>query len=111
MTRSPVQAFVALGANVGDPVQALQSAIALLDQISETTLERSSSLYRSAPWQADGPDYVNAVVALRTTLCAPDLLQELQRIEAEFGRERAYPNSPRTLDLDLLFYGNASMES
>lgn len=104
-------AYVALGANLGDPVSSLQRAISLLGQLPSTSLEHRSSLYRSAPYEAEGPDYVNAVVALRTTLSAPDLLRALRALEQDFGRERAYRNSPRTLDLDLLLYGSAMLES
>lgn len=70
-----------------------------------------SPMYRTAPHQAIGPDYVNAVATLQTRLTAPELLRLLQRLEAVAGRERPYLNAPRTLDLDLLFYGDARMDS
>jgi 2-amino-4-hydroxy-6-hydroxymethyldihydropteridine diphosphokinase len=69
-----------------------------------------SSLYRSAPVDADGPDYVNAVVELRTGQAPLDLLRSLQAIEARFGRERPYHHAPRTLDLDLLLYGERRID-
>jgi 2-amino-4-hydroxy-6-hydroxymethyldihydropteridine diphosphokinase len=65
-----------------------------------------SSLYRTAPVDAGGPDYVNAVASIDTTLEPHALLHALQDIEDRFGRERPYRNAPRTLDLDLLLYGD-----
>jgi 2-amino-4-hydroxy-6-hydroxymethyldihydropteridine diphosphokinase len=109
--RSEVIAHIGLGANLGDPVQALHGA---LDQLSSTPgvrLLRASGLYRSAPVDSTGPDYINAVAQIATTLTAPDLLAALQVIERAAGRERPYRNAPRTLDLDLLLYGQASMAS
>ncbi|MDQ6882407.1 MAG: 2-amino-4-hydroxy-6-hydroxymethyldihydropteridine diphosphokinase, partial [Pseudomonadota bacterium] len=67
--------------------------------------------YRSAPVDAPGPDYINAVVELRTGLNAPELLRRLQQIEQEGGRTRPFRNAPRTLDIDLLLFGSASMAS
>jgi 2-amino-4-hydroxy-6-hydroxymethyldihydropteridine diphosphokinase len=72
---------------------------------------RSSRLYRSAPVDAGGPDYLNAVAELTTVLTAPDLLRALQALEGAAGRQRPYRNAPRTLDLDLLLYGDARIES
>ena len=82
-----------------------------LQGLPHSQVLRQSSLYLSAPIQAQGPDFVNAVVALQTQLSAPDLLSALQSIEVLAGRERPYPNAPRTLDLDLLLYGQAQMDS
>jgi 2-amino-4-hydroxy-6-hydroxymethyldihydropteridine diphosphokinase len=109
--REPVTVFVGLGANIGDPLQALADAVAQLAVLPETTLLRQSRIYRSAPVDATGPDFLNAVVELRTALTAPELLVQLQAIEQEAGRERPYRNAPRTLDLDLLLYGAAHMAS
>lgn len=109
--RDPVTAYVALGANLGDAAAAVQHAIASIARIGQTTLVRASSLYRSAPIDSSGPDYVNAVVEIRTGLAAPDLLAQLQAIEAAAGRERPYRNAPRTLDLDLLLYGGGRIDS
>ncbi len=100
-----VQAFVGLGANLGDAQATLHAALAALARLPHTTLRTSSSFYRSAPIDSGGPDYLNAVVLLETQLEAHALLTELQRIEHSFGRERPYRNAPRTLDLDLLLYG------
>jgi 2-amino-4-hydroxy-6-hydroxymethyldihydropteridine diphosphokinase len=102
----PVVAYIGLGANLGKPVQAVQDAIAQLARLPETTLSAASSLYASAPVDAGGDDYVNAVVQIETRLDAHALLRELQRIEQLFGRERPFRNAPRTLDLDLLLYGS-----
>jgi 2-amino-4-hydroxy-6-hydroxymethyldihydropteridine diphosphokinase len=74
-------------------------------------LVSQSSFYRSAPIDSSGPDYVNAVVQLQTTLTAPELLAQLQTIEQGAGRERPYRNAPRTLDLDILLFGDASIQS
>ncbi len=100
-----VAAYIGLGANLGDPEQAVRDAIALLAGLPETTLHAASSLYTSAPVDAGGDDYVNAVARIDTRLDAHALLQELQHIEQHFGRERPFRNAPRTLDLDLLLYG------
>jgi 2-amino-4-hydroxy-6-hydroxymethyldihydropteridine diphosphokinase len=70
-----------------------------------------SSLYRSAPFEASGPDFINAVAALDTGLDAPGLLAAMQQIELDAGRERPYRNAPRTLDLDLLLYGSVVLET
>ena len=70
-----------------------------------------SSLYRTAPIGAGGPDYINAVAAIATALTAPELLRLLQHLEQVAGRERPYRNAPRTLDLDILLYGSACIDS
>jgi len=109
--RDPVIAYVALGANLGDPQRALRDAMARLGKLPDTTVTARSSLYRTAPVGATGPDFINAVVQLRTALTAPALLDALLAIETEAGRERPWPNAPRTLDLDLLLYGGARIDS
>jgi 2-amino-4-hydroxy-6-hydroxymethyldihydropteridine diphosphokinase len=111
MPREPVTAYVALGANLGDPSAALRAAFDALDQVPDTRVVAKSPLYRSAPVDAGGPDFVNAVAALRTGLTAPALLAALQAIEQAAGRERPYLHAPRTLDLDLLLYGAATIDS
>ncbi len=111
MDRSDVTAFVALGANLGDAAQALRDALKALGDMPGVRLVRTSSLYRTAPIQSTGPDYLNAVAEVSTTLTAPTLLDALQAIEQEAGRERPYRNAPRTLDLDLLLFGGASIDS
>ena len=109
--RAEVTAFVALGANLGDPAQALREALQRLSETPGLRLVRASSLYRTAPIDSSGPDYLNAVAEIATTLTAPDLLTALQAIEQGAGRERPYRNAPRTLDLDLLLYGSARIHS
>jgi 2-amino-4-hydroxy-6-hydroxymethyldihydropteridine diphosphokinase len=109
--REPVIAHVGLGANLGDARQAVLDAIAAVAALPGTTVAKRSSLYRSAPVDSGGPDYINAVIEVHTALTAPDLLAQLQRIEREAGRTRPYRNAPRTLDLDLLLYGTASIDS
>ncbi len=104
-------AYIGLGANLGDARAALDSARAALDALPGTRLVSASSLYRSAPIDARGPDFLNAVVRLETRLDAPALLAGLQGIEAAHGRERPYRNAPRRLDLDLLLYGDAVIAS
>jgi len=106
-----VLAYVGLGANLGDARAALQQALRALDQLPQTRCLRVSSFYRTAPWQADGPDYVNAVAEVQTGLTAPALLQALQGLEAAAGRQRPYHHAPRTLDLDLLRYGDGRIAS
>jgi 2-amino-4-hydroxy-6-hydroxymethyldihydropteridine diphosphokinase len=104
-------AFVGLGANLGDARAAVSSALDALAALPHTRLVARSSLYASAPVDAAGPDFVNAVAELRTRLPALELLHGLQRIEAAFGRERPYRNAPRRLDLDLLLYGECVLDS
>jgi 2-amino-4-hydroxy-6-hydroxymethyldihydropteridine diphosphokinase len=101
-----VCAFVALGANLGDPTRTLVDAIGAIDRLPETHVTSRSSFYRSAPVDAKGPDFINAVVAIETGLPALELLGQLHAIEHAAGRERPYRNAPRTLDLDLLLYAD-----
>jgi 2-amino-4-hydroxy-6-hydroxymethyldihydropteridine diphosphokinase len=109
--RDPVTAYVGLGANLGDPVQAVMDAITRIAELPHTSVMRESSLYRTAPIDSGGPHYINAVVEISTRLSAPELLAGLQQIEADAGRERPYRNAPRTLDLDLLLYGNDRIDT
>lgn len=109
--REPVVSYVALGANLGDAVASVLDAIEAIGALPDTEVTRRSSLYRTAPVDSSGPDYINAVVEIFTGLPAHELLSRLQGIEAAAGRERPYRNAPRTLDLDLLLYGNARIDS
>ncbi len=102
---TPVRAYVALGANLGDAQSALRQALQALGALPHTQLLRSSSLYRSAPIESSGPDYLNAVAELQTALGPHELLAGLQGLEQAAGRERPWRNAPRTLDLDILLYG------
>ena len=102
MTRS----YIGIGANLGNARATVMQAIAALHALPDTRLTAQSALFRTAPVDADGDDYINAVAQLDTTLDAHTLLHQLQVLEAQFGRQRSYINAPRTLDLDLLLYGN-----
>lgn len=110
MNAGPVSAFIGLGANLGDLAGTLRAALAALAGLPHTRLVAVSSAYRTAPVEAGGPDYMNAVARLETALTPEALLQALQAIEQAHGRERPYPNAPRTLDLDLLLHGDASLQ-
>lgn len=103
-------AWIGLGANLGDCEAALQEAVRALAALPGTRVLRLSSLYRSAPIDAGGPDYFNAVAEIATSLEPLVLLDALQAIENQAGRERPYRNAPRTLDLDLLRYGDARID-
>jgi len=107
-----IAAYVGIGSNQGDARAHVLAAFDELARLPDTRLAARSSLYRSAPVDAPGqPDYVNAVAALDTELSAAQLLDALQGIERRHGRERPYPNAPRTLDLDLLTYGEMVLDS
>lgn len=106
-----VAAFVGLGANLGDARATLSWAAEQLAALPSTTVTTRSRFYSSAPLEADGPDYVNAVVRIETALAALDLLHALQAIEHAAGRERPYWHAPRTLDLDVLLYGEDRIAS
>ena len=105
------KAYIALGANLNSPASTLESALETISQSKGIELVKRSSLYRSPPRDADGPDYINAVAEIKTTLSPLQLLHQLQAIENAFGRERLYRNSPRTLDLDVLLYENFNSDS
>ncbi len=99
------RAYVALGANLNDPVAQLQAAVAALGDLPDSALVRHSSFYRTAPVGVrNQPDFINGVAELTTDLDPHRLLAALLAVEARFGRVRSYPNAPRTLDLDLLLY-------
>jgi 2-amino-4-hydroxy-6-hydroxymethyldihydropteridine diphosphokinase len=104
-------AYIGIGANLGDARANVQDALARLQRQPGCTLMASSSLYRTAPIDSSGDDYINAVARIATTLRAEALLQALHGIEQAHGRERPYRNAPRTLDLDLLLYGDAVINS
>ena len=108
---APSLAWIALGGNLGDACQSVQQAIAALESLPQTRLEAASSLYRTAPVYATGPDFINAVARLRTTLSPLALLHAVQGLEQQAGRERSYRNAPRTLDLDVLLYSGVSQQT
>lgn len=103
-----VSAWIGLGANLGDARAALRAAVASMDALADTRVLQVSSLWCSAPVDAQGPDYLNAVAHLQTGLPALALLHALQAIETGAGRQRPWRNAPRTLDLDLIAYGRLS---
>ena len=99
--------FIALGANLGDPVATVNAAIFALRSLPHTEFIAASSLYRTAPvGLKHQPDFINAVVELAAVSSAPELLESLFALEERFGRRRSVRNAPRTLDLDLLLYGD-----
>lgn len=103
----PQVAFIALGSNLDGPREQVARAIQEIDALPTTRLLKRSSLYRTAPVGfVDQPDFVNAVVMVETGLAPHDLLDALLAIERRHGRVREFPNAPRTLDLDVLLYGD-----
>ncbi len=105
-----VAAYIGLGANLNDPVAQVKAGIDALAALPRTQLVAQSSLYRTAPvGYADQPDFVNAVAAINTGLSARELLDALLATELEHGRVREFSNAPRTLDLDVLLYGNVEI--
>jgi len=111
MSAPSVMACVAFGANLGDAVATVQQALRDVGGLPTTHLLRASSLYRSAPYEAQGPDFINAVALLQTQLSPLVLLHALQAIELQSGRQRPYKNAPRTLDLDVIFYGDVRLHT
>lgn len=115
MTASPttaeVSAYIGIGANLGNATDNVREALVALNTIEATRVTAQSSLFRTSPIDADGDDYVNAVARITTALPAEELLKALFKLEQTFGRERSYVNAPRTLDLDLLLYGERIIES
>lgn len=104
-------AYIALGANLGDPASTIRAAFGALANLPDSRVVRCSSLYRTAPVGiVDQPEFVNAVALLETTLAPVALLGELLDIEQRFGRQRGEKNGPRTLDLDLLLYDDCHVE-
>ena len=104
-------AYVALGANIGDPTATVLAAFAALSNLADSRVVHTSSLYRTAPvGLKNQPDFINAVVALETGLAPESLLDALLDLEARFGRVRRDRNGPRTLDLDLLLYNDIELD-
>jgi 2-amino-4-hydroxy-6-hydroxymethyldihydropteridine diphosphokinase len=104
-------AYIGLGANLGDAIGTLRQALQDLAAWPGVRALRASSLYRSAPVDAGGPDYVNAVATVQTTLSPQALLAALQSIETRHGRERSVRNAPRRLDLDLLLFDDMTLDT
>jgi len=107
---SQVTVFIGLGGNLGDPAAQIRRAMRTLAAMPETRLVRRSSLYRNPPaGYLDQPEFVNAVARIETRLAPRDLLEQLLAIERAYGRARDFPNGPRTLDLDILLYGERTV--
>lgn len=107
MAAQSYSACIALGANIGDPALQINAGFAALAALPGTRFIARSSLYRSAPvGYADQPDFINAVALIETTLAPQALLEALLSIECIHGRVRDFPNAPRTLDLDIVLYGD-----
>ncbi|MEZ9522774.1 2-amino-4-hydroxy-6-hydroxymethyldihydropteridine diphosphokinase [Enterovibrio norvegicus] len=108
-----IRVYIAIGSNLGNPVEKASLAIDALKQLPNTQFVCCSSLYSSKPMgPSDQPDYVNAVAIVDTLLEPLDLLDQTQRIELEFGRERKDERwGPRTLDLDILLFGDLQINS
>jgi len=105
-------AYVGLGANLGNPRRTVSEAMLELGRLPASAVTSRSSLYHCAPLgYAAQPDFINAVVGLETELEAEPLLDQLQAIENRHGRERPFSGAPRTLDLDLLLYGDAQLST
>ena len=102
---------MAFGANLGNARAAVLQAIQDVGALAATQLQKASSLYASAPHEATGPEFVNAVAIYSTNLLPLDLLDSLQNLENRAGRERPFPNAPRTLDLDLIWYDDLVLDS
>ena len=103
-------AYVGIGSNLQEPEKQVRQAFDELDRLPHTRIVRKSSLYRTAPiGHETQPDFINAVAQLETGLPAERLLAELQGIEKRHGRERTFRNAPRTLDLDLLLFGESKL--
>lgn len=104
-------AYIAVGANLGDPLAQAQSAVSQIARLPSTRMITLSSWYRSKALSDGQPDYLNGVLCIETGLSPIDLLDELQRIELAHGRERREHWGPRTLDLDLLLYDNIRLQT
>jgi len=108
---APSDAFIGLGANLGDRARQIDLACVDIAALPTTTLVARSALYASAPLDAPGGEYLNAVVQVRSALAPLELLHALQAIERRHGRVRPFAGAPRTLDLDLLLYGDRAVAS
>ncbi len=102
---------MAFGANLGDAQATVLQAIQDVGALATTQLKKASALYASAPYEASGPEFVNAVAIYETGLQPLELLDALQNLENIAGRERPFANAPRTLDLDIIFYGDVALDT
>jgi 2-amino-4-hydroxy-6-hydroxymethyldihydropteridine diphosphokinase len=104
-------AYIGIGANLGEARANVEDALRRLAALPATRLTAQSCMWRTAPIESSGDDYINAVAAIDTALDPHALLDALRAIELAHGRERPYRNAPRTLDLDILLYGEAIIDS
>lgn len=110
MSEPPTRSYIAIGSNI-DPEHNVARAIALIAEVRETELRRQSSWYTTSPWGIeDQANFVNLVVEVETTLSARSLLEATQAIESQLKRKRAVKNGPRTIDLDILLFGDLILE-
>lgn len=113
MSGESIRAYVGLGGNVGDVEDTMMEALMAIDGLPQTSIRAQSRLYRSPPWgRTDQDDFINAVVELRTRLAARVLLDYLLEVETRLGRVRRDDDKwgPRTLDLDLLIFGEENLD-
>lgn len=102
-------AVIAFGSNLENPIAQVQNALAAVAALPQIGSLKTSSLYRTAPvGYAEQPDFINAVSVVETSYAALELLQQLQQIEQQFGRQRSFRNAPRTLDLDIIDYAQTA---
>ncbi|MCF7886981.1 MAG: 2-amino-4-hydroxy-6-hydroxymethyldihydropteridine diphosphokinase [Candidatus Omnitrophica bacterium] len=106
-----INVFISLGSNLGNRKKNIEKAIKKIDVIEYTKIEKISSLVETKPHQAPGPNYLNRVIKIATNLSAEKLLDYLRQIETELGRRRSFKNAPRTIDLDILLYGNKKIKT
>ncbi|MCF7869759.1 MAG: 2-amino-4-hydroxy-6-hydroxymethyldihydropteridine diphosphokinase [Candidatus Omnitrophica bacterium] len=106
-----INAFVSLGSNLGNKKENIEKAIKKIGSIKNAKIEEISSLIETKPHQAPGPNYLNGVIKIITNLSAENLLDCLKKIETELGRKRSFKNAPRTIDLDILLYGNKKIKT
>lgn len=102
---------IALGSNLGDSEKTIEAALVRLDQLDGMRLEVRSHLYKTAPVGPPQPDYINVCAMFHTVLSPAQVLHHLLMTEASFGRIRRQRWGPRTLDLDLIFYGDRVVDS
>ena len=107
-----IRSYIGLGSNLEQPLEQLRLAANAIKQLDQTNLVASSAIYQNpAVGPGEQPDYLNAVIAIDTDLAAQDLLLALQKIEQQQGRVRTEHWGPRTIDLDILLYGDQVITS
>jgi len=104
--------YIALGSNLDSPSRQIEAALQAIDELQQVSLIQCSSLYESTPMgPQDQPNYINAVVEIKTSLAPEVLLDQLQTIESAHGRQRSVKWGARTLDLDILLYGDRHIDT